>query len=117
VLLVFLQSGCQPCQRIVPELNRLQHTSDLRVVAVQSGAVQAVQQWTQEVRADFPVLIQEGRKLSSRYEVVASPFAFLIDEQGAIASKGIISNGQHLRFLLAGARVEAPVDVSVSLSS
>jgi methylamine dehydrogenase accessory protein MauD len=112
VLLVFLQSGCQPCQRIVPELNRLQYTSDLCVVAVNRGEVQAVQQWTRAVRADFPVLIQEGRNLSRRYEVVATPFAFLIDEQGTIASKGIISNGRHLRFLLAGASVDVPVPIS-----
>jgi hypothetical protein len=33
----------------------------------------------------------------------ATPFAFLIDERGVIASKGIINNGQHIGFVLSGA--------------
>jgi hypothetical protein len=35
--------------------------------------------------------------------VFATPFAFLIDEQGVIRSKGIVNNRQHLAFVLSGA--------------
>src|SRR5947209_5358681 len=33
VLLVFLQSACNPCREIVPELNRLQAHGDVKVLA------------------------------------------------------------------------------------
>jgi hypothetical protein len=33
----------------------------------------------------------------------ATPVAFLLVERGVIASKGIISNGQHIGFVLSGA--------------
>ena len=37
----------------------------------------------------------------------ATPFAFLIDERGVIASKGIINNGQHIGFVLSGTAAAA----------
>ncbi len=55
------------------------------------------------MNARFPVLQQEKFSVSRRYEMYATPFAFLIDPQGVIASKGIINNGQHIGFVLARA--------------
>jgi hypothetical protein len=40
--------------------------------------------------------------VSRRYQVFATPFAFLIDERGVIRSKGIVNNGQHIGYVLAG---------------
>ena len=40
---------------------------------------------------------------SKRYQMYATPFAFLIDERGVIASRGIVNNGQHIDFVLSGA--------------
>src|SRR3954452_4936908 len=37
VLLVFTQSGCSPCQKIVPELNRLADGGATQVVVVNNG--------------------------------------------------------------------------------
>ncbi len=37
----------------------------------------------------------------------ATPFAFLIDPQGVIASKGIINNAQHIGFVLSRAHPES----------
>jgi hypothetical protein len=59
-----------------------------------------------------------------KYEVFATPFAFLIDEKGVIASKGIINNRQHIRYVLSGTRVgesnghaEAEADAAESSES
>jgi methylamine dehydrogenase accessory protein MauD len=101
VLLVFTQSGCSPCHAIVPELNRL--GGEVTVLVVNNGAAEKTRQWATEVNARFPVLMQEGFSVSRRYEVFATPFAFLIDEQGVIRSKGIVNNRQHLGFVLSGA--------------
>ena len=44
--------------------------------------------------------VQEHYNLSRRYEVFATPFAFLIDEQGIVASKGIVNHRQHIDYIL-----------------
>jgi methylamine dehydrogenase accessory protein MauD len=103
VFLVFTQSGCKPCHRIIPELNKLQRTEQLQVLVVNNGELEATRQWAGEARAGFPVLAQQQFSVSRRYEMYATPFAFLIDEKGIIASRGIINNGQHIGFVLSGA--------------
>jgi methylamine dehydrogenase accessory protein MauD len=102
VLLVFTQSGCGPCRAIIPELNRV-HDKGQQVVVVNNGAPDETRKWANEVEARFPVLAQEKLALSKRYEVYATPFAFLIDEQGVIASKGIVGSRQYLNYVLTGA--------------
>jgi methylamine dehydrogenase accessory protein MauD len=103
VLLVFTQSGCEPCHRVIPELNRLQRAGEVQVLVVNNGEPGATRQWAAEVRAGFPVLAQQQHSVSKRYEMYATPFAFLIDERGVIASKGIINNREHIGYVLSGA--------------
>jgi methylamine dehydrogenase accessory protein MauD len=107
VLLVFTQSGCSPCKTVVPELNRLER-DDTHVLVVNNGDPEATRKWSAEVGARFPVLTQEKFSISKKYEVFATPFAFLIDEKGIIASKGIINNRQHISYVLSGKRFAEP---------
>jgi len=100
VLLVFTQARCGPCARIVPELNRLHREGELIVLVVNNGDLESTQKWAREVGASFPVLAQSQLSISRRYEVFATPFAFLINEQGVICSKGIVSEQHHLGFVL-----------------
>jgi methylamine dehydrogenase accessory protein MauD len=103
VLLVFTLSGCKPCQRIAPELNKLQRGGKVQVLVVNNGALEAARPWAEQAGVCFPVLAQQQFSVSKRYETYATPFAFLIDERGVIVSKGIINNGQHIDFVLTGA--------------
>jgi methylamine dehydrogenase accessory protein MauD len=103
VLLVFTQSGCKPCHKVAPELNRLHDAGAVQVLVVNNGEAEATRQWAAEVKARFPVLVQQQFSVSKRYEMYATPFVFLIDENGVIASKGIINNGRHIGFVLSGA--------------
>jgi thiol-disulfide isomerase/thioredoxin len=103
VLLVFTQSGCGPCKRVMPELNRLQAAGDLQVLVVNNGELKETRAWAAEARACFPIAVQDHYSLSRRYEVFATPFAFLIDEKGVITSKGIVNNRQHINYILDGA--------------
>ncbi len=105
ILVVFVQGGCSPCHLVVPELNRLHHKGDLAVLAIFNGDPEAARKWTAEARAEFPVLSQEKLAVSKRYQVFATPFAFLVDEKGIIASKGIVNNAQHVGYVLAGRRL------------
>src|SRR5437763_8671303 len=79
VLLVFTQSGCGPCHTILPELKRLHDGGAVHVLVVNNGDAATARQWAEEVRAAYPILVQERFSLSRRYEVFATPFAFLID--------------------------------------
>jgi methylamine dehydrogenase accessory protein MauD len=103
VFLVFTQSGCKPCHRILPELNKLQRGGGVQVLVVNNGKPEATQRWADEAHAAFPVLAQQQYAVSKRYEMYATPFAFLIDERGVITSRGIINNGKHIGFVLSGA--------------
>jgi methylamine dehydrogenase accessory protein MauD len=107
VLLVFTQSSCGPCRTVIPELNRLEH-GDTQVVVVNNGELEATRKWSEEVGARFPVLAQEKFGISKKYEVYATPFAFLIDANGVILSKGIINNRQHVRYVLSGKHLSEP---------
>jgi methylamine dehydrogenase accessory protein MauD len=102
VLLVFTQSGCSPCQKIVPELNRL--GPNAQVLVVNNGDMEATRKWRTELGARFPVLAQEQFSISKKYQVFATPFAFLINAKGVIVSKGIINNRQQIRYVLSGVR-------------
>jgi methylamine dehydrogenase accessory protein MauD len=100
VLLVFVQPNCGPCHEVVPALSRLHRSGELEVLAVNKAERDEAAEWAAEVHAEFPVLVQDGLEISKKYQVFATPFAFLIDEQGVIASSGIVNNRQHVRFLL-----------------
>jgi methylamine dehydrogenase accessory protein MauD len=104
VLLVFTQSGCGPCHAILPELNRLQAGGETQVLVVNNGDLNEARKSAAEVRASFPVLVQDRFAISKKYEVFATPFAFLIDEAGVVRSNGIAGSRQYLEFVLDGAR-------------
>jgi peroxiredoxin len=107
VLLVFTQSGCSPCKAVIPELNRLER-GDTQVVVVNNGDAATTQKWSDEVGARFPVLTQDKFRVSKKYEVFATPFAFLLDAKGVIVSKGIINNWRHIHYVLSGTRLSEP---------
>ena len=100
LLLVFMQPGCGPCHQITPELNRLSHAGEIQVLVIHNGDTKAVQGWVEHSQPDFPVALQERFEVSKRYEVFATPFAFLLDERGLIAARGIVSTEQYLGFVL-----------------
>jgi methylamine dehydrogenase accessory protein MauD len=100
LLLVFMQPGCGPCHQITPELNRLHHAGEIQVLVIHNADAEAVQRWIKQFQPDFPVAVQERFAVSRRYEVFATPFAFLIDERGVIAARGIVSTKQYLGFVL-----------------
>ena len=108
VLLVFVQPGCGPCHAIVPELNRLaSRGDDVQVLGINNGPPEDARKWAAETGARFPVLSQQTLSVSKRYEAFATPFAFLIDEQGVVRSKGLVGNKHHLGYVLAGGENKA----------
>jgi hypothetical protein len=72
-------------------------------LVINNGDLEATRSWAAESGARYPVLAQEKFAVSKRYQVFATPFAFLIDEQGMITSKGTVGSRQHLGYVLTGA--------------
>jgi methylamine dehydrogenase accessory protein MauD len=103
VLLTFTQSGCRPCHAVIPELEKLQAKGEIQVLVVNNGDLPSTRDWATKLGVSFPILAQERYELSKRYEAFATPFAFVIDGGGVIASKGIVNNRQHIEFVLSGA--------------
>jgi methylamine dehydrogenase accessory protein MauD len=103
-LLVFVQARCGPCHDIVPELNKFaDQYREIQVIAVNHATPDEAREFVAETEARFPVLIQEDWAVSKRYEVFATPFAFLLDERRIVAAKGIITQRHHLGYLLSSA--------------
>jgi methylamine dehydrogenase accessory protein MauD len=103
VLLVFVQAGCGPCHAIAPELNKLARKAGPQVLVINHAEPDAAREWARDVKAEFPVLIQEKWNVSKQYEAYATPFAFLIDAGGIVRSSGIAGSRQHLGYVLTGA--------------
>jgi methylamine dehydrogenase accessory protein MauD len=103
LLLVLVQPRCNPCQHIVPELNRVHRSGEARVLVVTNSELEAAREWATKVRPDFPVLVQKDLNVSKRYEAFSTPFGFLIDDRGVIVSKGIVGQPRYIRYLLDGA--------------
>jgi methylamine dehydrogenase accessory protein MauD len=101
VLLVFTQNGCGPCNGILPDLKRTHEKAEAQVLVVNEGEP------GEKADNAFPVLKQEGWSVSKRYSVLATPFAFFIDEQGMIRGKGVINSRQQIHYVLSGVKVSA----------
>ena len=114
LLLVFTQSGCGPCHDIAPELNRLHDAGEYQILVVNNGELHETQAWSDEMQARFSLATQQDWSLSKKYRVFATPYAFVIDEQGVIAAKGIASTPLYLRYLFDAAHKRS-TQVHVSL--
>ena len=86
VILVFSDPRCGPCNDVAPELVRLHaQNPELQIIMVSRGELGENRTKAQEHGFAFPVVLQEGWKLSKDYGIFATPVAFLIDEGGTIA--------------------------------
>jgi peroxiredoxin len=56
-------------------------------VVVSRGDLEANREKAKERGIEFPVVIQNGWRVSKQYGIFATPIAFLIDEDGVIAAK------------------------------
>jgi peroxiredoxin len=87
VLLVFSDPDCGPCEKLLPELARLdseRRSDELEILMVSRGGLEENRRKAEAFGIDFPVLLQSGWKLSKKYGIFATPIAFLINEEGVI---------------------------------
>jgi peroxiredoxin len=102
VLLVFSDPDCRPCEGVLGDLAALdRERDDLAIVAVSRGELEANRRKAEDRGIEFPVVIQNGWRVSKQYGIFATPVAFLIDEDGLIAAK--VAKGREEILQLAGA--------------
>jgi peroxiredoxin len=101
VLLVFSDPTCAPCNRLAPELERLHRSRpDLDVVMVSRGELAANLQKIDEHGLTFPVALQRHWDTSRAYGKFEVPIAYLIDEEGVLAS-GVATGADEILALVA----------------
>jgi peroxiredoxin len=108
VLLVFSDPNCGPCDAVADDLAALdRERDDIAIVAVSRGELEENRRKADEHAVDFPVVIQNGWRVSKQYGIFATPVAFLIDENGVIATN--VAKGRDEILELAEAGALAPV--------
>jgi len=86
VLLVFSDPNCGPCNQLAPRLEQLhRRTTDLQVLMISRGTVEANLAKATSHQLTFPIVLQEQWKISREYAIFATPAGYLI-EQGIIAA-------------------------------
>lgn len=103
-ILVFGSPHCQPCRRLVPELNIIadENAGQLRVLFVSNGRYEAISQFAKDTSIKVPVLSGGGDTLASLYKTRVTPFGFFIDSEGVIVRKGLVNTYDHLNWLATG---------------
>jgi peroxiredoxin len=87
VVLVFSDPACGPCDRLAPRLEDLsRRTAGVHVVMVSRGTVESNRRKAADYGLTFPIVLQRQWEISRLYAKFATPIAYVIDEQGRIAT-------------------------------
>jgi peroxiredoxin len=87
VLLVFSDPHCGPCEELAPRLQAIHlERSDLTVLVVSRGGVEANRDKAVALALSFPIVLQQKWEVSLQYAMFATPIGYLIDEQGILVS-------------------------------
>lgn len=86
VLLDFWASWCAPCQRSLPELQKLEEKfENLKILAICIDDKQETGlEFMRRHQVDLSVLFDEKKKVAETYNVESMPSALLIDQDGII---------------------------------
>ncbi len=87
VLLVFSDPECGPCMELLPRLDAAARVTDVPVLVISRGSVDANRRKLAEARSRLTVALQAHWEISRLYAKFATPIAYLVDEQGRIASE------------------------------
>ena len=95
VILNFWATWCKPCEKEMPELEKVyqQNKDEVTVVAVNFTVseknVESVQSYIKQGGYTFPVLLDQKNKANSGFEVLSYPTTYFLDENGIIRDKVI----------------------------
>jgi thiol-disulfide isomerase/thioredoxin len=87
VMVQFWATYCTPCRIEMPSMNRLltKMGDDFLILAVDMGEDAAeVQQFVDEVKPEFTILMDEDGSALAQWKVFAAPATFIVDPAGQI---------------------------------
>src|SRR5262249_37296559 len=108
-LLGFSDPDCGPCLELAPALEQFHRDgSGVGVLMISRRDPEANRHKVAELGITFPVVLQRSWEVSLRYAMFATPIAYLIDEQGVLATD-VVVGVESIRALLATAAGQGPV--------
>jgi len=88
VLINFWASWCGPCRQEMPLLDRLHHRYEDTGFAVLGvnveGEIEPAQDIVDKTNVTFPILIDDGQKVSEMYNLQAMPSTVVVDRDGVV---------------------------------
>ena len=108
LLLAFGSTSCAPCRGLVPDLNAFAqtHAGELDALFAIRGTPAETQRFVDELSLQVPAGVYNDDELPEKYKTRVTPFAFIVDGEGVVRSKGLANNRAHLDMLLEQARKE-----------
>lgn len=91
VMLNFWATWCPPCREEMPDMQKFHEKQDVVVLAVNLTDTEMnrknVSAFVEEFGFTFPVLMDEGAKISNLYRINPIPTSYMIDTNGIIQHK------------------------------
>jgi len=94
IFLNFWATWCIPCRQEMPTMDKAYQeykSRDLEVLAISldAGSKSVVKNFMQELKLDFPVLLDPDMEVLRLYRMVGIPASFLIDKQGIVRHREV----------------------------
>ena len=104
VLINFWATWCGPCQLEMPLIQKYyeKHSPDLIVLAINNDQpLAAVQEFVDQMKLSFPVLLDPGAKVEDQYRIRAFPTSLFVNREGVIRYQhiGILNEQQLVQYL------------------
>jgi len=94
IFLNFWATWCIPCRQEMPTMDKTYQeykSQGLEILAVSldAGSKSVVKNFMQELKLDFPVLLDPDMEVLRLYRMVGIPASFLIDKQGIVRHREV----------------------------
>ncbi|MGH9844079.1 MAG: redoxin domain-containing protein [Blastocatellia bacterium] len=101
-LLVFISAKCSACQQLMPAVKSIRKSErrHLEVLVVSLSEDENANRSFIERNDLGEITYIASRALGQKYNILAPPYAILVDEHRIVRSKGVVNHMEHLESLL-----------------